>query len=116
MPHGKEPTINQMLDAGREASQKIANRASQLINDFEDLQRDLENMKDIVGSGWETPTGQEPQRHSLRGNIDPGDERKQQEATLGAMRARLRSSLAEFDRAAEMLKQSRDAVAALVEK
>jgi hypothetical protein len=87
-----------MLDAYSECVQSIANCGSQLVHNLGELEAALKSLKSL-GDWAQTADATSSADH--------------RQSRLSIIHSRLRNSRAEFDRAAEMLKQGRDALAAL---
>jgi hypothetical protein len=85
-----------MLDAYSEIAQTIANCGSQLVHNLGELETALKSLESL---------GDWPQIADATSSAD------HRQSRLAIIKSRLRNSRADFDRAAEMLKQGRDALA-----
>jgi len=85
-----------MLDAYSECVQSIANCGSQLVHNLGELETALKSLESL---------GDWPHTADATSSAD------HRQSRLAIIHSRLRNSRADFDRAAEMLKQGRDALA-----
>jgi hypothetical protein len=96
MNEREELKMLKMMDAYSEYVQSIANGGAQLVHDLGELETAFKSLESL---------GDWPHTADATSSAD------HRQSRLSIIHSRLRNSRADFDRAAEMLKQRRDALA-----